>query len=111
MEPRDGYIVVTGLQRRDPGGEKLRRVLQAQAAMERAQRYRTRMVQLLAGVSAPLAVVAARAGALPGLRAIALAAWVSAAGGLSIATAAAWSYGRKRASLMADLESPRARAP
>jgi hypothetical protein len=109
METRDGYIVVTGLQQRDPGGEKLRRVLQAQAAMERAQRYRTRMVHLLAGVSVLL--VASRAGALPGLRAIALAAWVTAAGGLSIATAAAWSYRRKRASLMVDLESPPARAP
>ncbi len=106
----DDYIVVTELPGRDPDGSKLRRMLQAQAAMERAGLHRTRMVHLLAWVSAPLALAAARAGAVPRLRALALAAWVTVAGALAIAAACAWSYGRKRASLMADLESPSRRA-
>jgi membrane associated rhomboid family serine protease len=110
METDDDYVVVTGLRGHDPDGLKLQRMLQAQAAMERARRTRTRMIHLLAGISAPLAVVSGAAGALPGLRAVALAAWATAAGGLVIAAAAAWSYGRKRASLMEDLESSPRRA-
>jgi hypothetical protein len=106
----DDYIVVTRLRERDPDGAKLRRMLQAQAALERAQQLRARMVHFMAWASAPLAVVAARTTAVPGLRAIALGAWVTAAGALVIAAAAAWSYGRKCASLRGELESPPRRA-
>jgi hypothetical protein len=111
MERDDGYLVVAGLRQRDPDGVRLRRMLQAQAAVERARRHRTRMVHLLAWLSAPLALVAVCAGAVPALREIVLAAWATATGGVAIATAAAWSYGRKCAALMVELESPGRRAP
>ena len=106
----DDYIVVTELSRRDPDGSKLRRMLQAQAAMERARLYRARMVHLLAWVSAPLALVAARAGVAPGLRALAVAAWVTVAGGLVDCGGmrlVVWSQARV---VDGDLESPPRRA-
>ena len=110
-EPRD-YIVVTQLGTRDPDGSKLRRMLQAQAAMERAQRLRTQMGRLLAWLGAPLALVASRPTAtMPGLRAAAVAAWATGAGGLVIAALCTWTYGRRRASLQGELEAPPRRAP
>jgi hypothetical protein len=111
-DERHDYIVVTQLGARDPDGSKLRRMLQAQAAMERAQRVGTRMGRFLAWLSAPLALAAARPAAmLPGLRAAAVAAWATGAGGLVIAALCTWTYGRKRALLLGELEAPPRRAP
>jgi hypothetical protein len=112
FDERHDYIVVTQLGTRDPDGSKLRRMLQAQAAMERAQRLRSTMGGLLAWLSAPLALVAARPAALlPGLRTAAVAAWAAGAGGLVIAALCSWTYGRRRASLEGELEAQPRRAP
>lgn len=105
-DERDGFVVVRVSPEHDPDGSKLRGTLEAQRALERAQALRHFMLHLLGLLSLPLGVILARAPTpAPSTRALLLAAWATALGGLVIAGASEWKYRRKRAALMDELGS------
>ena len=100
----DDFITVNSTPHNDPGRVKLRGVLRAQAAIERAQAFRDLLLHLVAVASIPLALVAARpTGPLAGLRPLTLAGWLTCLTALIVASLCEWKYRRKRAALMDEV--------
>ncbi len=100
----DDFISINSTPQNDPGRARLRGVLQAQAAVERAQAFRDLLLHLVAAASIPLGlIVALPAGPLAAVRPITLAGWLTCLTALVVASLCEWKYRRRRAALTDEL--------
>jgi hypothetical protein len=100
-------LVVATSRQRDPDGSKLRKLLQIQFALERAQSLRDLFIHLLAAASLPLGwLVAWPAASGARLRSLTLAGWLTCLVGLSIAAAWEGRSRRRSSALRRELGPP-----